>query len=197
MATVQDIITTARNLYNDTVVTYRALDAELLGYFNDGLKEIAALQPAVYTKIGDLTCTVGTCEQSVTFVEAMAVIDVLCIHDGAALTPFDMATMNAFNPGWRTDTAGAAVQYCKAEGLPLTFFIYPKAPATAQIIDIKYVRIPTIHAITDTITEIPAYMLPALSQYIVAKAESKDDEHSNSGRATAAYQLFVGMVKGA
>lgn len=197
MTTPADLISSVRYIVNDTQVEYRMSDTELLGYFNDGLKEISALQPAVYTTIGDLPCVVGSCEQAVTFPNAQAIIEVLCIHGGGAVTPFDMDTMNAFNPGWRADTAGPAVQWSKHEGQPLTFFIYPKAPATTQTLDIRYVRNPSVHALTTTISEVPAYMLPALIDYMVYRADSKDDEHSNSGRAVASYQAFVGKVKGA
>lgn len=195
--TPQDAITTARYILNDTdTVAPRQTNAELLGYFNDGLKEISSLQPSVYTVIGDLTCTPGSCEQAVTFPDAQAIVKALCIHGGAALTPFDIPTMDAFNPSWRADTAAVATQWSKYAGQPLRFFIYPKAPATAQVLDISYIRNPTVHALTDTVTEIPSSFMPALVDYIVHRAESKDDEHVQSGRAVAAYQGFVAKVKG-
>jgi hypothetical protein len=196
MTTPQDLITSARYAINDRDTPYRQEDAELLGYFNDGLKELSALQPSIYTVVGDLECATGTCEQAVSFPEAQAIVDVLCIHDGAALVPFDMAAMNAFNPLWRTDAAGPATQWSKYPTQPLRFYIYPKAPATPQVLDVMYVRNPVVHGLADPITEIPQSYFPALVDYIVYRAEAKDDEFVNSGRSVAAYQAFVSKVKG-
>ena len=198
MTTPTDIITTARTIYNDAdSALYRKADSELLGYINEGLREISALKPELFMTIGDLICTVGAVEQTVTFNDAQALVNVLCIHAGAALTPFDIDTMNAFNPGWRADTAGSAVQWSKYPGDPLRFFIYPKAPAAAQTLDVMYIRNPTTLTLVDAITEIPAGYMPALVDYTVYRAEIADDEFSNNQRATTMYASFVGKIKGA
>lgn len=197
MTTPADIITTVRSIYGDTVAAYRKPDTELLGYVNEGMREISSLNPALFATIGDMICTVGAAEQAVTFPDAQALIAVLCIHGGAALTPFDVNAMNMFNPSWRADTAGAAKQWGRLPSDPLRFFIYPKAPATAQTLDVQYIRNPTVLALSDPITEIPTGFMPALADYVVYRVESSDDEHSNSGRATAHYQMFVSKVKGA
>lgn len=191
-----DIIATARNIYNDAdSVLYRKDDTELLAYVNEGILAISALKPELFNTIGDLECVAGTVEQSVTFADAQVLTEVLCIHDGNALTPFDMAVMSAFRPEWRSDDAGPAVQWTRKAGDPLRFFIYPKAPVS-QILDIAYIRVPLVLALTDAITEIPVGYLPALVDYVVYRAESADDEHSNSGRAANHYQSFVAMIKG-
>ena len=84
MTTPADIIVTARNIYNDAdPVLYRKQDTELLGYINDGILEISALQPAIFTAIGDLTCATGEVEQTITFADAQALVDVPCIHGGS------------------------------------------------------------------------------------------------------------------
>jgi hypothetical protein len=197
MTTPADIITTARTLYNDAdSVLYRKPDSELLGYINEGMQEISALNAALFTTIGDLLCTPGEVEQAVTFADAQALVKVLRIHGGNALTMFDMDAMDAFAPAWATDTAGPAVQWSRLPGDPLRFFIYPKAPVTAQTLDIAYVRNPTTLALADTITEVPSAFFPALVDYVVYRCESADDEHANSGRAAAHYKIFTATVKG-
>ena len=108
----------------------------------------------------------------------------------------DMATMDAFNPGWRTDTAGPAQQWSRLEGDPLRFFIWPKAPAAAQTLDVKYVRNPIVLALTEPITEVPAAYMPALADYVIYRAESADDEHTLSGRAAAHRDAFYAKAKG-
>lgn len=194
--TPQQVITTARAIYNDADSTlYRMADTTLLAYVNDGLLEISGLRPQLFYTIGDVACTAGDVEQAVTFTDAQVLVEVLCIHGGAAIHYADIKAMDLFNPGWRTDTAAAATNWMRKEGDPLRFFVYPKAPSN-QTVDILYVRNPTTLALNDTITEIPAGYQPALIDYVVYRAESSDDEHMVSQRATSHYQAFVAKVKG-
>lgn len=196
MTTPRETIATARLIYNDAdSVLYRKEDTELLIYVNEGLLAISALKPELFNTIGDILCTEGEVEQAVTFSDAQVLTEVLCIHGGNALTPFDMPTMNAFRPGWRSDAAAPAVQWTRKPGDPLRFFIHPKAPA-AQTLDVAYIRIPLTLGLDDSINEIPAGFLPALVDYVIYRAESADDEHSNSGRAANHYQSFVAQIKG-
>lgn len=198
MTTPADLILTARGIYVDTDADLqRRSDADLLVYVNDAIKEISGLRPELFAKVGDVLCVTGSVEQAITFSDAQALLDVLCIHNGAALTPFDWVAMNAFNPGWRTDTAGTATQWSRLANDPLRFYIYPKAPATAQTLDVRYVSIPTELALGDTITEIPTRLHPAVIDYIIYRTESADDEHVLSQRAALAYQTFLAAVKGA
>lgn len=197
MATTTSIITTARYIILDVNAEYRQSDDELISYLNDGIREISALRSELFATVGDMVCTPSQCEQVVTFSDAQAILQALCIHNGAALTMFDMAAMDAFNPGWRADTPAAATSWSKFTGDPLRFYVYPPAPATTQTLDILYTRVPTVLALGDTISEIPAALLPALVDYIVYRAESKDDEHTNSNRAGNHLQSFLAKVKGA
>lgn len=196
MTTPRTIIGMARQLYNDTVEDYRKSDDELVEFFNDGVKALCQVRPDLFQVIGDMVCVPGACEQALAFTDAQALVDVLCIHDGAAITPFDMQAMDLFNPSWRTDTAGPATQWSRKPNDPLRFFIYPKAPAEAQTIDLMYVRIPTTLAIDDTITEVPSNLFPALVDYIVYRVESADDEHVVSERAAQHYKTFLTLAKG-
>ena len=196
MATPRELIQTARNIYNDAdSVLYRKENDELLGYVNDAISEISALRPEIWNTIGDIECTEGEVEQAVTFSDAQALIEVLCIHGSNALTPFDMAVMSAFRPGWRSDDAAPALQWTRKPGDPLRFFIYPKAPAD-QTIDVMYVRVPLVLTIDDPINEVPIGYHPAIVDYIVYRAESADDEHAVSGRAIGHYETFVAKIKG-
>jgi hypothetical protein len=194
--TPQNIITSARYILNDTDSTSpRQTDAELLGYVNDGLKAVAILRPALFSTIGDYACVPGQCEQTLNFDSAVSVLDVISIHSGAAVVPFDIKSMNTFNPNWRNDTAGAATQWAKFESDPLRFFIYPQAPAS-QILDVVYVKLPTVYTLTQGIEDLPDVYQPALVDFVVYRAESKDNEHVLSQRATSHQAAFVAQIKG-
>lgn len=190
MTTPRLIIAKARGLYNDAdSVLYRIEDDELLGYVNDGILEFSTRKPMIFSTIGDMPCTQGEVEHAVTFSDAQALIEVICIHGGKALTVFDMATLDAFNPNWRQDAEGEAEQWSKKDGDPLRFFITPPAPS-GQVVDIRYVKTPTVLQLDDPITEMPEGYTPALIDYVIHRAESRDDEHAVSGRAALHLQAF-------
>ena len=188
--TPRDIINQARLITLDTDAALpRQSDAELLSYVQEGLREAAVMRPDLFSTVGDMTCTPGQCEQSITFQDAVSLMDVLCIHGDMALTPFDRTTMDQFNPAWRTDAAGPAEQWAPLNGDPLAFFIYPPAPS-GQVLDVRYVRNPAVYALDDTIGDLPAAYQPALADYVVYRTESKDDEHVLTQRAASHYAAF-------
>lgn len=194
--TPRDIIQQARYLTLDTdSVVPRQSDDELLSYVNEGLREACILRPDLFTSIGDMTCAAGQCDQSVTFLDAVRLVDVLCIHGGRAITPMDRVAMDLFRPSWRTDAAGPAKHWAPMDGDPLAFFIYPAAPP-GQVLDVRYVRNPAEVAIDDVIADLPVAYQPALAWAVVHYAESKDDEHVLSQRAVMARQRFVEIMKG-
>lgn len=192
--TPQNILDVARDILLDADPDYRMSDAEGLRYVNAGIKEVAGLLPQQFTSVGDLTCVAGA-EQSISPLSALALTDVLAIHGGAALTRFDRGAMDAFSPTWRAATQAAAQQWCPVTGDPFRFFVYPPA-APGQVLDVQYVRVPLeVAAIGDTISELSDAFLPALVDYVVFRAESKDDEHVLSQRAASHYQSFLAKIK--
>lgn len=193
--TPAQIITTARYTLNDYRPDYRQSDDELLAYVNDGLRECVILRPELFSTIGDMTCVADQCEQSLTFDDAVALLEVLCLHTGAAIIPFDLNAMNAFNPNWRADAQGTATQWTKFANDPLRFYIYPKAPPD-QIIDVRYVRNPVSVALNDLISDLPVTYQPALVDYVIYRSEMKDSEHVLSQRAVGHQQAFVAKIKG-
>lgn len=190
-----DIINEARHILKDLpsgTVAPRQSDAELLGYVNQGIREIATLLPMLFSTVGDLSCEAGA-EQSATFIDASMVVDVLAIHNGSAITRFDRATMDLFRPNWRNDPPGPTQQWSPLEGDPLKFFVYPPAPE-GQILDVRYVRIPAVVQLDEVIQDLPGNLLPAMADYVVYRSESKDDEHVLSQRAGSHYQAFLTKI---
>lgn len=115
--TPQSIITLARHVLQDTDNTdYRQADAELLLYVNAGLSEISVIRPDWFQARGHFECTPGTVEQALTFADAQSLVKVVGIHEGRALTPFDLDTMDSFSPTWKEDTADDAIQWAAFPG---------------------------------------------------------------------------------
>lgn len=188
--TLQDAITRARYITNDVdPARYRATDAELTLYASDGLAEIARLAPAFFQIYGELECVPGRCAQELTFDDATLLVNVTGVQGGAVVPEADIATLDRFRPAWRTDAAGPARNWMRNPFDGMKFWVYPQAP-NGQVLDVLYVVAPRARAATDTIS-LPLTVLPAITDYIVARAESKDDEFVNSQRAAQFLQTFV------
>lgn len=198
--TPSEIIKSARITLNDNdSAGYRDSDEVLLGFVNDAIREAAIVQPALFSTIADYTCVPDSCEQGITYADAAMLLEVLCIHGGNSVTPFDFPSMDAFHPSWRTDAEGPAQQWAKFANDPFKFYIYPKAPAlTQQVLDVRYVRNPAANFdLLDAITELPDVYKTALHDYVVYRVSMKDDEFVDSNRATAFYNTYVSKLKGA
>lgn len=194
--TPQDIINKARIVLNDTdAAGYRQEDPELLAWVNAGLKEVAVLRPDLFQAVGHIECAADTVEQSIPFASAQRLVTVIGVHDGPAVTPFDLASMQAFSRNWKQATAGEARQWSSHPSDPLRFYCYPKAPA-GQLLDVLFVKNPAQVGLADPIIDVPLTFESALVDYVVYRAESKDDEHVTSQRATSSYNAFVSKVKG-
>jgi hypothetical protein len=192
----QDCINLARYITNDgDSVGLRQSDPELLTYFNDGLKESVELAEHLFINTGDFTCVTNKTEQAITFAEARKLLNVLRIKFGVAVHEMDLSALAAFNPNWSNDAMGPAQNWFKFQGDPLRFYLYPKAPEM-QVLEVTYVRNAGVYALNDNVTEVPDGIKPAIADYIIYRAESKDDEHSVSGRAVAHYQSFVQKLTG-
>jgi hypothetical protein len=194
--TPQSIISLARYILKDTENGhFRQSDAELVGYVNAGLKEACELRPEAFRATGDYTCTSGQTEQAISFDDARQLVGVVRIKNGSAVHLMDLNALSQFNPSWASDTAGPAENWAPKPGDPLRFYIYPKAPVS-QVLEIDYIRNPGSFALNDTISNIPLTWESALADYVIYRAESKDDEHVLSNRSAQHYASFVQKITG-
>ena len=184
----------ARSILNDTDSTsYRYSTADLLQYGNDALDQMVTLIPSVFYTQGEVECVEGAL-QSVSFDEARALVDVRRVKDGSAVMPTDKKILDAFDPTWTTGTTGAAKNWMTVDNDPMRFYLYPPAPE-AQVVDVIYIRIPDEYEADDP-TGVPETYADAVADYIVYRAESRDDEHVISQRVQAYYQSFLTKCQG-
>lgn len=193
--TPASIIQSARYVMQDLRLPSRQPVEELLPYVMDALREAVIIKPALFAASGDVTCVTGSVEQSLTFASAVVLLEAVNVVGGGALTPFDVDTMNAFLPEWRSREAGVATQWARFPNDPLRFYIDRKAPAHQQI-HVRYVRNPGSFALDEIITDLPHIYRPALIYYVVYRSEMKDSEHVLSQRAAQVYAQFVALIKG-
>jgi hypothetical protein len=191
---LQTAITTARTILNDEDAT-RYSDADLLRYANDALDQMMVLAPRLFYADGDLECIPAQCLQTVSCADAHALVEIRRVKNGRAVIRTEKQLLDAFDPLWQEEVAAAAINWMPSVDDPLRFYIYPQAPAN-QVLEVCYVRIPPEFAADDD-TLVPTVYADAVADYIVYRAETRDDEHINSNRAAQFLASFTGKVKGA
>ena len=191
---LSEAISIARGILQDRDdAPYRFSTADLLQYSNDALDQMVSLRPEVFHTEGRIQCVEGTM-QSVDFNDARALVLVRRIKDGPALLPIVRSVLDLFNPSWHTDPQGPAENWMLVENDPVRFLVYPAAPA-GQVLEVLYVRNPQTYT-ADQDVAIPQVYLDAVADYIVHRAEMRDDEHVNSQRAAQFYSSFQTKVMG-
>ena len=197
MTTVADLIAGARDATNDADPDgYRVSDAQFLLYFADGVREMVGLVPGIFGAVLEVTCEVGKTLQSAPAPSAHF-LSIVNIKGGDVPTECDKSVLDAYRPSWHNDPPGPADNFCRHPADPNKFYITPPAP-TGQILVCECAQVPTLPtAVTDAIpSQITDIKAPALMYYLVARAESKDDEFVLSGRASLFYQLFRATATG-
>lgn len=183
-------IATARGILNDVVATrYRYSDSDLLAYANDCLSELAELAPYFFHTEGEVECTAGQCLQQLPYDNALALVEITGIKNGPAVHKGERAALDLFRPGWLQDAAGQAQNWLPVTDDRMRFFVYPKAPA-GQVLKVIYIKVPDKY-LAEADTGLPPTLKPAVTDYIVARAEGRDDEHINSNRAAQFLSSFT------
>lgn len=90
----------------------------------------------------------------------------------------------------------AAQQWARDANDPIKFWVYPPSPR-GQLLDVKILPAAPSYAVGGLNTDmgLPGWMKAALVSYVVGRAETKDDEHVNSGRAAAMNSQFADAIK--
>lgn len=188
-------IALARSVLNDTdPSSYRYSDVDLLAYANGAVRALVDLRPELFYEFGYYECNPDEVVQEIYFEDARSVVNVLRRADGGVVWPCDLATLSAYDPNWGKAASAPAVNWAPHPGDPRRFFIYPPAPA-GQVLELVYVRMPPGYGANDD-TGLPETLAEAIADYIVAMAESRNEESVTSQRAAQFMQQFVSRVKG-
>jgi hypothetical protein len=129
----------------------------------------------------------------------MYLIDVHAVEGGRSVTKADFDTLRRFRPGFRNDPADECenwfpISVDQTKRPQPDFYIYPKAPA-GQVLWVQYVKEPftTLPVIGDAIP-LDDQLAPAVTAYIIFRAEAIDDEHVLTQRAAQEYMRFAQIV---
>lgn len=161
---------------------------ELLGWLNDGQREVAIFRPDACSVTASFTCSAGT--RQTLPAAATALIDVPRNASGNAVRKVPREILDAQRPGWHTEDQAATKHYCYDPRVPREFYVYPPAVASASL-TIRYQTAPTdLGSLGSTISVDDIYAGP-LIDYVLWRAYSKDADYTaNAERAAVARASF-------
>lgn len=186
---LNDVITEVRRILQDTNDPKRYSDDVLLGFANQALKRIAVLRPDLFAYIGEIPCEEGAVVQS-TPSDSIRLIEIYSVQGGNGIIETNREALDQAYPTWMNDPAGAAVNFMRHVRNPNKFFIYPKAPADQTLIG-EYAKAPRDYAGDEAVELLPDAYEPVVIDATVFIAESVDNEHVNSNRASLFQQSFT------
>lgn len=198
--TAKEIIDAAVvTLQDDTNVKWTR--PELLGYLNDGQREIVLAKPDSYAKNQSLQLVAGTKQtippDGIMFMRIMRNMGVNGTTPGRVVRELDIRILDEQSPDWHTAAAVAQSQhYCRSPQDPKHFYVYPPQPAVAPgQVEIVYSATPSSVAVeTGLITLDDIYKTP-LIHYILYRAYTKDAEYAREDAAgAAAYKVFSQLI---
>jgi len=187
------ILTEAAQLLLDTDHTYWP-EAELIGYLDEAQGLIAEYKPDAVAVTEDHQLEAGP--RQTLPVDGFLLFDVVRnrglsgIDKGPAITSVDMRHMDRMLPDWQT-VESRVVEHYMADGRePREFYVYPAQPIVAGIVEIRYARRPSLIEDSDDELTVRAEYRPALVDYLLYRAHSKDTTAAVPARAQAHYQQF-------
>lgn len=198
--TAQSILNKARITLQDST-SVRWPDAELLGYLNDGQREVAMRRPDACSVLGNVTLVAGT-KQAIPD-SGTAVLQVIRNMGSGGTTPgkvirhVPMSLLDANVPDWHTKTPVSEILHAMVDGRkPEVFYVYPPATAGTQL-EVLYAAPPAdVTTASDPISIDDVFAAP-LYDYVCFRAYTKDQDLSgNVERAKAHFELFESSLNG-
>ena len=186
---LNDVISEAREILQDTVSPQRYSDAVMLSFANQALKRIAVLRPDLFAIIADIPTTAGEVVQSMPS-DSIRLLEIYSVKNGNGIIETNREILDQSLPTWMNADAGAAVNFMRHVRNANKFFIYPKAPADQTLVG-EYAQVPPVYDGTTAVALLPDAYLPVVIDATVFLAESVDNEHVNSNRAQLFQQSFT------
>lgn len=198
--------TTAKSIIKDVQVDLqdeggtRWPASDLVGYLNDGQREIAVLRPEMFAVTAPLVLA-GGARQLLPDV-CINLMEVPCITGGRAISKVDRSDLDAINPSWYSlPKTGDLQHFCYDAKTPRVMYAYPPAVAGTSVdivysvlpIDVEAPSGPSWSNVTGNIGCDDIFK-NALRHYMLFRAYAKDAESGSSELSSAHYQLFKTFV---
>jgi len=193
MPALSTVITDCRSELIDTGGSPRWTDAEFLTYANAFFRELASLAPAAVTSRVTLALAAGAYQSL-----PDAYVDLVELSSNAGGTSMREVSYAALKASlsWGNVEADAdgPLEYARVTGSE--FAVYPVVPGGGANVTAFVVYPPTISTVNDAVPASPD-LLPALYQYMIYRARSKDAEDTiMMARGQEAYQKFRTLIGG-
>lgn len=192
------VLLKAQRILNDQTGVLWGLD-ELIAWFNEGQRRVVLLRPDSSSEIKEVTLQAGTRQNMP--VGSIRLLDVRCNVDGRACTYIKRSSLDFFNSGWRTTTAGATVKHWLYDELvPHEFEVYPPQPASGfGTIEMVRSILPTDCTLAgvsgesvNSVIGLPDQYEAVLVDYTVYRGYSKDATYTvRGGKAEMAWNAFL------
>tara|TARA_R100000742_G_C4279606_1_gene104712 strand:- start:3007 stop:3678 length:672 start_codon:yes stop_codon:yes gene_type:complete len=189
---LNDVVTEVRRMLQDENSPQRYSDTVLLGFANQALRRIAVLRPDLFAKVTTMTCTTDEAIQSAP-TDSLRIMEVFSVSGGNGCIETNRESLDQAYPQWMNDTASAAVNWMRHTRNANKFFIYPKSPA-GQVLDIEYSQSPPTYDGTTTVDLLSDAYFPVVVDGTIFLAESVDNEHVNSNRASMFYKSMINAL---
>lgn len=193
--TAQQIVDRAGLILQD-VTNVRWQESELLGWLNDGQRQVVELRPEAFAVNEALQLIAGT-KQGIP-ATGIRLLDVVRNMGSDGSTPgraiqiIDREVLDAQRPDWHSEVGDAEAKHYVYDGRdPRNFYVYPPQPVAPEYVEVVYSASPTDCLIGETIKLDDIYA-NALLDYILYRAYSKDAEYTqNVQRASQHYEVFL------
>lgn len=190
------VILKAQTIIQD-ITGVRWPESELLGWLNEGQRELVMLKPDAYVKNESVLLVTGTKQaipaSGILLISVVRNMGTTGTTPGAAIRPIARNVLDEQLPNWHASTANAVAVYSITDLRdPKTFYVYPPQPATGQNrVEIVYSASPPDVAATTNAITIDDIYTGSLLDYCLFRAYSKDAEYAgNANRAISHYQKF-------
>lgn len=174
--------------------------AELLGWLNDGQREVFIHRRDASSRVTAVALAAGT-KQALP-ADGVLLLDIKR-NAGASGTVFgapirrtSMDLMDAVSPTWHTASASATIKnFMYDPRTPTVYYVYPPA-ATPTYIELEYAaNPPQLAALSDVIGIADDYS-NALLDYVMFRAYAKDHEDENAMAKASAHRALFDSVLG-
>jgi len=185
----------ARQLFD--IDNIRWSRAELLSYLNDGQRAIVSIVPEATGTTQNISLISGTKQSIPTdgwmLLEVTRNMGLDGNTPGRAVKFADRAILDETNPTWySTATSTTQTIYMYNVRDRMNFYVYPPSPGTNKL-EIIYSKIPA--DVTEaTVISIADVYSPALLDYILFRAYSKNVEFVDQQKAPGHLQAFMAVL---
>jgi hypothetical protein len=193
--TPNDIITYARRLIQDNQLlrtTEDYIDATLLDYVNQTLRQTVVFRPDLFTLITDIPTTPDVVQQTMP-ADSMRLTDLFSVKGGNAITEVSRETLDRSAPGWTQVAAGTPVNWMRHIKNPNQFFLYPRPQAAVELVG-EYVQGPPNYTVNQTINLLSDTFLPAVATGVVSMVFSAQGPNNDMNVANSYLERYTQMM---